>query len=364
MKTHLHFKITALVLFAYLRSIAEPVSSGWTNLSCRQYVIVDSLLYAIGSKGDLLVWNLNTEKLIDGLCIKPRIGFSAIAKDKNKHIYLGNEIGRISVIDSGKRRKEIWSCGRRRPEGQPINYISFTSDNRMFVIAKGQLYDVVKRKSRHKFRHLRQEGFWCSTSWFRITHTPPKYYFLTPELVFMDKNDVFWLVYGRDVQLFDCRKDKVMYEAHDSLSKNGDYVSSIFSDAKGRVNLAYGMNQSDSTYRTGSLNLGRIYLDQSRKDSAITVSLIGAGSYNPEDSCIYFDAGKGIYKSHINTKWTIEAPKMVHKYDIVWYERQILENRYSGTLRSMEYIGASRWLIQGTNYELYIFDGRKMRILG
>ncbi|WP_330444231.1 hypothetical protein [Flavobacterium sp. C4GT6] len=280
-------------------------------------MIVDSQnIYALSNTGKLTVWNLSTlnKQLIDN----DTITYTAIAMDRNGIIHLGSKTGYHATFDSESAKVHIESKLKYNNE---VHFMFFNSQNKMFLIYAGGIYDPEIDKYWNKFKNrpngliVKRKISFLLFSVYKTTNV----YFITPQYAFMDSNGVIWMgkmcgEFGSMFYAFDCEKSEII-DVSNFVFADGLSFQSIFEDDNHNIYITSGLQHignSGEIYKIDNKNAVTLF-DFIKVDDKLSDKrdlFIGPGAYSNTEQKLYFATQAGIYCTTVPNEGSINENEL------------------------------------------------------
>ena len=355
-----HFYVLLLLLlYAFGYSQSDSLKTFY-----KEMIMDNNYLYALGSKGELSVWDLNTLKKRHSA---QDTMYYSIAKDRDNNIHIGTKNGRLAKLNKERFSLDWYSQLEKKVL---IHNIFFNSQNKMFLIIPNCVYDPVDDKYWDKFKIVPRSGMVAITIkrfLFFSYSRPAKYNFMPPKYSFIDSQDRIWMgntfgEFGTILNVFDSKKQKEIdpdiFESYGELS-----LQSVVEDDKKNVYITSGLQHM--------INFGSIYKIVNGKAVTIFNSLdykpdtlegnlyIGPGAFNVKEQKLYFATQMGIYKATVPEKGKITVLEKVFSPELI-YNRENLAIGMQMAIKKMEFTADNRLVLLTSNNGILVYDGKEI----
>lgn len=288
----------------------------FAQLTIKDMIAKDSLLYAVTTDGKLKCWNLSTEKK-KTVTHNSRFIFTAIGSDKQQNVVVGTNNGKLFTLsDNGLQLLHTM----QKP--YTIEHIVFNSQNEPYLIIRNALYAPLT--------HTYWTAFPQQTTVGIRIEKRAKEFFRFPSCVFVDAHDVIWMTnfygeFGGSFQLFDSKERKPLNRSIENLELGLFFPQSIFSDGKtDAVYIASGLQHlinSGDIFKIDNYTAEKILNDD---DFDLNNRLfIGASTIDPVTQTLYIATQKGIYKTFLSESGKIGNLELLCEPKLRW-EREPL----------------------------------------
>jgi len=294
----LYILLITPLLFARAQNKASDSLVAYTA-----FVSDDTTIYGITNKGALSAWNVKTLEKVYASA-DSTLHYTALAKDRNNTIYLGST-GRIDTLN----RKDFSASPLiKLKKNYGVSHIFFTSQNKMYLIISGGIYNPLKNKGWSNFKN-KPSGMVVKKRFLYFFRKKTNSYFTQPGYAFIDSNDRIWMgasygEFGGVLNAFDTQQEKPLFVDY-GLNFGSIYPNSIFEDADKKIYITSGlqhfMNSGEIFKIDGKKDASQIYnsSDYEDKEQMFDGIFIGPGAYNTTEHKLYFASSNGFYRASV-----------------------------------------------------------------
>jgi hypothetical protein len=322
MKQQLALLLTLLTVIYSCDAQIQPVKVQEKKSSNNQYkdfVIDKDRLWALTTDGKLTIFDVNTGDPLTGQ-VENASAIIVLTKDKHGDIIIGDESKSIKKYD---KSTNSWTTLYKF--SNTLLGITFDSKNNCYLLTNKGVFDNASKKMYYP----------GSAQNPQIRHTAG---WLRTPVYITDKNDNIWLGFGYgewggDLFIFNTIDKKFIVPELKDFPITLNPIKSIF-ESPGNVFVSSGLMhfstsgcivkfdkfQSQIIFESEE---HKKFPDDSTNYETIAGEYIGPGTYNPDDSCIYFYSQNGIFKgNHKNDLSKIESWTKVLQPKLHWTNGQ------------------------------------------
>jgi hypothetical protein len=355
-----------------------------TNINYRSYVTVENKLFTINDSGQLIIWDLNKLDTIHFAQNDNAFSYTSIGKDRNNQVYIGTNTGMVYKVNPNDLSISLFLKDKYY-----VYSICFNSENKLYLVVTYAVYEPTRKKYWNKFEnHNGSCIHYSKVLGLFNRRKKPKKGFTMPQYTYLDSKDRWWMCssfgeFGGDAQIFDTKKEKIYDNKFEGIDNGLFFPKSVFEDNNGNIYITSGLQHfgnSGEIYKIApDRTVTKIFNSEDFPDTIVNVSVdqsgittvtakreqylfIGPGTYNKNDSCIYFSSTNGFYKANLPSNGKLQKPQRIFNPCLSW-GREPLAIGVSMTIKKVEFTIDNKHLFMTTKDGFGIYDGKKLIML-